>query len=105
ERKTWTDAQAYCKDNHTDLAIIDSNDKMIQLQNEAQRQQFRSSAWIGLYNDVNSWRWTIGNEPLGTLNKWGLGEPNNYNGNQECGAIHYVGLLDRACKETLYFIC
>ncbi|KAF4085427.1 hypothetical protein AMELA_G00118750, partial [Ameiurus melas] len=60
--KTWSDAQAYCRATYTDLAIIKSNDDMVQLQNEAQIQQFSSSAWIGLYNDINSWRWSFGNE-------------------------------------------
>ncbi|XP_047670611.1 putative C-type lectin domain family 20 member A isoform X2 [Tachysurus fulvidraco] len=65
--KTWSDAQAYCRDTHTDLAIIDSNDNMVRLQKEAQRQQFGSSAWIGLYNPINSWCWSMGNKPLGSV--------------------------------------
>ncbi|XP_027004181.2 uncharacterized protein LOC113643934 isoform X2 [Tachysurus fulvidraco] len=65
--KTWSDAQAYCRATHTDLAIIDSNDNMVRLQNEAQRHQFSSSAWIGLYNPTNSWRWSMGNLSVGAL--------------------------------------
>ncbi|XP_053094511.1 hepatic lectin-like [Pangasianodon hypophthalmus] len=105
QRKTWSDAQAYCQATHTDLAIVKSNDDMIRLQNEAQRQQFNSSAWIGLYNDVNSWRWSFGNEPLGSMNKWAAGEPNNWEGNQECTVIAPGVWYDKACTERYPFVC
>ncbi|XP_027012184.2 C-type lectin domain family 10 member A-like [Tachysurus fulvidraco] len=86
QRKTWSDAQAYSRATHTDLAIIDSNDNMVRLQKEAQSQQFSSSAWIGLYNPINSWRWSVGNKPLGSTG-WSSGEPDNVGGHEECGAI------------------
>ncbi|XP_060721107.1 E-selectin-like [Tachysurus vachellii] len=81
--KTWSDAQAYCRATYIDLAIIDSNDNMVRLQNEAQRQQFSSSAWIGLYNPINSWRWSMGNVSVGA-SLWKPGEPNNGDGHEEC---------------------
>ncbi|XP_058261497.1 C-type mannose receptor 2-like [Hemibagrus wyckioides] len=78
---------------------------MVQLQNEAQRQQFRSSAWIGLWNDINSWRWSIGNEPLGNLINWYPGEPNNVGGHEECGMINVLGFFDTDCAGKLPFVC
>ncbi|KAF5894176.1 putative C-type lectin domain family 20 member A isoform X1, partial [Clarias magur] len=103
--KTWSDAQAYCQANHTDLAIIEGDDNLIKVQNEAQRQHFSSSAWIGLYNDVNSWRWSYGNEPLGSMRPWCSGEPNNGNGNQSCIAIAPSGWWDKECTATYPFVC
>ncbi|XP_017339556.1 C-type mannose receptor 2 isoform X2 [Ictalurus punctatus] len=105
EGKQWSDAQAYCKTNYTDLAIIESNDNMIQLQNEAQREQFSSSAWIGLYNDVNSWRWSFGNEPLGSITTWAIGDPNNVQGKQECVVMCSSGWMDKTCTDTFPFVC
>ncbi|XP_058246827.1 putative C-type lectin domain family 20 member A [Hemibagrus wyckioides] len=102
--KIWSDAQTYCRATHTDLAIIKSNEDLVQLQNEAQRQQFSSSAWIGLYNDINSWRWSMENEPLGTT-RWEPGEPNNFLGRQECGAMSFLGWKDLNCTQTLPSIC
>ncbi|XP_060798249.1 hepatic lectin-like [Neoarius graeffei] len=84
--KTWSEARAYCQATHADLAIMESNENMVQLQIETQIQQFSSSAWIGLYNDLHSWRWSMGNEPLGSTAFWGSGQPNNLNNNQD-----YVG--------------
>ncbi|KAI5629350.1 secretory phospholipase A2 receptor-like isoform X1, partial [Silurus asotus] len=99
QKETWSDAQVYCKANYIDLAIIESDDNIIQIQNEAQRQQFNSIAWIGLYNDIKSWRWSYGNEPLGNMHDWAHGEPNNSDGRQACGAICIRGWTDRDCTE------
>lgn len=78
--------EEYCRTNHGDLAITKNIDDMVQLQNEAQIQQFISKAWVGLYDDINSRCWSVGNEML-LITKWAAGEPNNSGGHQECGAI------------------
>ncbi|KAF5894175.1 putative C-type lectin domain family 20 member A isoform X1, partial [Clarias magur] len=103
--ETWSDAQAYCRVNHTDLAIIEGDDNMIRLQNEAQRQHLGSSVWIGLYNDINSWRWSYANEPLGSMRPWHKGEPNNSGGRQLCGAMSKVDWWDKTCTDPNPFIC
>ncbi|KAI5109510.1 C-type mannose receptor 2-like, partial [Silurus meridionalis] len=105
EKKTWSDAQAYCQATYTDLAIIKTNDNLIQIQDEANRQQFISKAWIGVYNDVNSWHWSLGNKPLGNMKIWAPGQPNNYNGNQNCGVIVPQGWDDRYCTIMYPFVC
>ncbi|KAF5891367.1 putative C-type lectin domain family 20 member A isoform X1, partial [Clarias magur] len=105
QERSWTDARVYCQATRTDLAIIESNDNLVQLQNEAKRQQFSSSAWIGLSNDVNSWRWSLGNEPLGSLTRWSTDEPNNNNGHEECGVLSMGGWWDVACTLPYPFVC
>ncbi|KAK3559076.1 hypothetical protein QTP86_002991 [Hemibagrus guttatus] len=83
---TWQSAQVYCRANHDDLAVINSDDDLIRFQSEVQKQQFSSKAWVGMYNDVNSWRWSLGNEPIGTT-LWAAiwKQPNN--GPEICGTI------------------
>lgn len=103
--RNWSDAQAYCQATYTDLAIIENQDYMNRFVSDSQKQQLNSSAWIGLYNDINSWRWSFGNEPLGSMTKWMRGEPNNNGGCQECVAIHPKGWTDRFCKSTFSFVC
>ncbi|XP_058262743.1 C-type mannose receptor 2-like isoform X2 [Hemibagrus wyckioides] len=103
--KTWSDAQAYCRVTHTDLAIVESNEDMVRLQNEAQRQQFNSSAWIGLWNDIHSWRWSLGNEPLGSETFWYFNEPNNGGGNQACAATDTRQWSDKACTDKYPVVC
>ncbi|XP_053485701.1 C-type mannose receptor 2-like isoform X2 [Ictalurus furcatus] len=105
--KTWNDALAYCRASHTDLAIIKSSDDMVRLQNEAQRQRFSSEAWIGLYNDINSWRWSFDNEPLG-FEDWDsfFQQPNNRDGHEECvAAFWHGGWYDAPCDTVMPFVC
>ncbi|KAK2850537.1 hypothetical protein Q7C36_009320 [Tachysurus vachellii] len=103
--KTWRDARAYCQATHIDLAVITSYKDLVQLQNEAQRQHFSSSAWIGLYNYYNTWLWSFGSEPLGSVTIWKTGEPNNYGGNEACGAITPIGWNDIPCGNTYPYMC
>ncbi|KAB5579033.1 hypothetical protein PHYPO_G00190010 [Pangasianodon hypophthalmus] len=104
EMKTWHDAQAYCRATHTDLAIIKSLHDMVHFQNEAQRQSFNTEAWIGLYNDINSWRWSFNSEPL-RVQYWILGQPDNVDGHEECGATGLLGWFDASCDKLKSFLC
>ncbi|MCI4383846.1 hypothetical protein PGIGA_G00031410 [Pangasianodon gigas] len=105
QERSWSDAQAYCRAMHTDLAIIKSDDNMVRLQNEAQRQQFSSSAWIGLYSDINSWRWSLGNKAVGSMTNWHAKEPNNNCGHEECGVVSMEGWWDVSCRLAYPFVC
>ncbi|XP_058254546.1 macrophage mannose receptor 1-like isoform X2 [Hemibagrus wyckioides] len=78
---------------------------MIRLQNEAQTQKFRSAAWIGMYSDIYSWRWTSENQSVVNFRSWDVGEPNNRNGVQNCGAVIPWGWWDLVCTETRPFLC
>ncbi|KAI5615414.1 secretory phospholipase A2 receptor-like isoform X1, partial [Silurus asotus] len=104
QEKTWSDAQAFCRAEYTDLATVETNDDLTKLQNEAQRQQFSSSAWIGLYIDLTGWRWSLGNEPLG-ITLWAATQPDNAGGHEECGAIDTWGWIDSICTLPLSFVC
>ncbi|XP_017332277.2 putative C-type lectin domain family 20 member A [Ictalurus punctatus] len=104
--RKWTDAQTYCQATYTDLAIIKSNDDVIQLQNEVQSQKFSSSAWIGMYSNISSWHWSLGYEPVtNILGNWDVGEPNNNGGKQNCGAATPWGWWDLKCTELRPFLC
>ncbi|XP_027034994.2 lymphocyte antigen 75-like [Tachysurus fulvidraco] len=103
--KTWSAAQAYCRATHIDLAVITSYKDLVQLQNEAQRQHFSSSAWIGLYNYYDAWLWSYGSEPLGSFTMWITSEPNNYGGNEACGLISPAGWNDFPCEDACPYVC
>ncbi|XP_017332278.1 P-selectin [Ictalurus punctatus] len=104
--RNWTDAQIYCQATYTDLAIIKSNDDVIQLQNETQSQNFNSSAWIGMYSNRYSWHWSLGYEPVtNILGNWKVAQPDNNGGNQNCGATSPSGWLDLPCTHMRPFVC
>ncbi|KAI5622887.1 secretory phospholipase A2 receptor-like isoform X1 [Silurus asotus] len=105
DERNWTDARSYCQSTHTDLAVIKSHEDMIQLQNEADSQQFSSYAWIGMYMNMYGFHWTYGDEPLGSLMFWEDGGPNNRWGDQNCVVITPWGWNDLECYEYRPYIC
>ncbi|KAI2646171.1 P-selectin [Labeo rohita] len=60
ESKTWTEAQRFCRQNYTDLATIDNMEEMNRLINTV-NGSYNGSAWIGLCDNVNNWRWSLEN--------------------------------------------
>ncbi|KAF7686993.1 hypothetical protein HF521_015386 [Silurus meridionalis] len=103
--KTWTDARTYCRSMYTDLATFETPDEITQLQNIANSQNCADSIWIGLYNDVNSWRWSMGNVPLGSFINWYPPNPDNQLAKQSCGVVNPNGWLDNSCTTLMTFIC
>ncbi|XP_053087055.1 putative C-type lectin domain family 20 member A [Pangasianodon hypophthalmus] len=78
---------------------------MIRIQFVAQSANFRSSAWIGLYNDVNSWRWSMGNAPLGSLRMWSSPNPDNWHSEEYCAGTSPWGWNDASCTILFPFVC
>ncbi|XP_031144372.2 L-selectin-like [Sander lucioperca] len=50
-KKTWAEAQAYCRKTYTDLAIIRNSEEINQLISTV--ASFGSNVWIGLYTQLN----------------------------------------------------
>ncbi|KAJ0036199.1 hypothetical protein NQD34_004876 [Periophthalmus magnuspinnatus] len=111
---TWTEAQQYCRQHYTDLATIHNTEDLDKL---TRPSTYTGAAWIGLFDDVaswkgvmgndsNSWRWSVtGTTSMGQFQNWYGGEPNNIGGNQEC-VFMYAGLwLDARCLLHLPFVC
>lgn len=86
---TWFTAQNYCREMYTDLATIESDNDWVRLNKLLVSQGITGPFWIGLYNDINSWRWSFKEVPLQNTNfrMWGAGNPDNKHGNESCGII------------------
>ncbi|XP_073804948.1 C-type mannose receptor 2-like isoform X2 [Danio rerio] len=101
KQMTWDQAQAYCRQNHIDLATVQRSEDLAYLLEAAHKMG--AMAWIGLYNDINSWRWSYQNENI-TFSSWMPGEPNN-NGHEECGVMSYSTWGDWSCATLFPFFC
>ncbi|KAK7177203.1 hypothetical protein R3I93_001247 [Phoxinus phoxinus] len=101
----WGEAQNYCRENHIDLATVQSVEDWTTLQEVADEEMFSSFAWIGLYNDFNSWRWSYQEESV-VFKSWYSGHPDNSGTGEECAGIHYTGSwFDYYCSDTRPFVC
>ncbi|KAF5889779.1 macrophage mannose receptor 1-like isoform X6 [Clarias magur] len=105
--KTWLVAQDYCRTLFGDLATIVSNDDWVKVTALA-KSTATSQAWIGLYNDVNSWRWSFHNISLVTagFSNWYSSQPDNNLGKESCAVIDTGGQWwDFPCVNLYPFIC
>ncbi|XDV38524.1 hypothetical protein PO909_007904 [Leuciscus waleckii] len=109
ESKTWTEAQRHCRENYTDLATIDNMEEMNSMINTV-NGSYNGSAWIGQYDDVNSWRWSLEDNDFyqdgeRDFRNW-YHEPNNILGNELCVYMDYNGnWYDSSCENYYIFVC
>ncbi|XP_016520444.1 C-type mannose receptor 2-like [Poecilia formosa] len=115
ETKTWTEAQQYCREKHTDLVTVTNMKDMKRLISVSLGDI--NEAWIGLYDQKKaqrSWHWSLpGVEFNESETNWetSTNEPNNFSpGGQNCGIIWKDGHFflkwgDLSCNENNNFIC
>ncbi|XP_047461691.1 putative C-type lectin domain family 20 member A [Mugil cephalus] len=117
ERKNWTEALSYCREKYTDLAYIhDMNDVNV-LKSTANTskmdnsEEYKYRVWIGLYDDVNSWRWSMTDKDFHKCNEtmfinWRDLEPNNLRGIEQCVHVYTDGKWnDEDCHVSFKAIC
>lgn len=103
QKRTWQEAQDFCK-------AIGGNLMSIHSSQDLSNAPFHTSnpVWIGLSSlgTNEGFTWTDGS-PFGYEN-WGYGEPNNHNNNEHCAEIQfYYGRHwnDRHCESYNDWIC
>ncbi|XP_027004171.1 C-type mannose receptor 2-like [Tachysurus fulvidraco] len=108
-QKSWPDAQNYCKEMYTNLATIVSYADYLQLKKESARKGLVEPAWVGLYDSVDSWRWSLNDILLKNINfmNWNPGEPDNYVAKELCVIIMGTNgyWADKPCTGLRPFIC
>ncbi|KAK1153183.1 macrophage mannose receptor 1-like [Acipenser oxyrinchus oxyrinchus] len=82
--KSWSEAQRYCRENHTDLATVRSQEEAKQLLNITGASL--GDSWIGLY----------------TFHNWYHGQPNNGGGNENCVMMRQTGEWNPKKHETFF---
>ncbi|XP_027865891.1 macrophage mannose receptor 1-like [Xiphophorus couchianus] len=118
ELMTWPDAQSFCRQNFLDLVTVSSMEDMMLLTDMVDldamvynSSDFKYRAWIGLSEDLNSWRWSITDPNFyrdgeAAFRNWNVGEPNNFLGAESCGVMtHFGGFADVECVKLNKPIC
>ncbi|XP_062372576.1 C-type mannose receptor 2-like [Sardina pilchardus] len=99
DKKSWADAQRYCREKHTDLASVRN-----QAENDQMKQVIAGSPlgpWIGLFRAAWS-EWSDGSSS--SFRYWNSGEPNNKR--VACTQMIRSGQWkDEGCGHPSPFIC
>ncbi|CAI5669896.1 unnamed protein product [Oreochromis niloticus] len=105
----WTEAQSYCREHFTDLVTIyNSNINQLLF---SMGPKIEDSAWIGLYDDVFTWKWSMEGKLfyVGSTHEfliWAKDQPNCANAKEYCVALEgQTELYDRSCGESYPFLC
>ncbi|XP_041091292.1 macrophage mannose receptor 1-like isoform X2 [Polyodon spathula] len=97
--KTWTEAQQYCREHHTDLVSIKNASENEDLVKKAQGVPF----WIGLFNVP--WKWSHQGDNY-TFHNWASGDPDNRRGSENCVVMSKSGgWYDTACSTLRPSFC
>ncbi|XP_031156005.1 macrophage mannose receptor 1-like [Sander lucioperca] len=120
EQKNMTEAKSYCREKYTDLATVDNMEDVKTLNNMADSSKmvypgyqtyYNYRAWIGLYDDVDSWRWSLTNTSFykpgeAEFRRWRTGEPNNAFSKEHCTAMGVDGPWnDFSCESSKKAVC
>ncbi|XP_037389986.1 macrophage mannose receptor 1-like [Pygocentrus nattereri] len=107
EKKTWTEAQHYCREKYTDLVTVESQEEMNAL--VAVLNGKTGYFWIGLRQKENKdntvWIWSDGSNS--SYRYWNTGEPNNGVGDN-CGILvsnNAYRWNDLGCTYPDPFVC
>lgn len=104
--KTWGEAQAHCREKHTDLATVFEAGDVERLRHAAHSLR---PAWIGLHShpgkDNRVWHWSLPGVEYREEN-WADNEPNDGAGLENCVAIDgEKRWFDALCTENMTFVC
>ncbi|KAK3510473.1 hypothetical protein QTP70_008668 [Hemibagrus guttatus] len=111
EKKTWSEAQTYCRVKYTDLATINNMVEMKKL-NHTLIKENAKKAWIGLQREgPGKWLWSLADQTFyrdgDNYTNWASGEPNYAHGNQYCVEMYNGSGLwnDESCEISKSFVC
>jgi len=95
ESKTWAEAQRYENEQQTIQLLDTVNDDSIDL------------AWIGLYDDLNSWNWTLEDNDFfkeggKDFRNWYDQGPNYYGGQSVCVYMQMGIWQATSCSNAFY---
>lgn len=96
---TWKEAQSYCRQHYTDLAVIRSATENNQLSAIT-----INNAWIGLFRDV--WKWSYSTNVSVAVLTWMSGQPDMTGTIRPCAVVYPSGVIDdQPCSTLSSFIC
>ncbi|XP_040038182.2 C-type mannose receptor 2 [Gasterosteus aculeatus] len=113
KKKTWNEAQKYCREKHTDLATVydmeDVKRLMENMEGLCDSAESQSKAWIGLRKQTSgpmTWHWSLPGEKFNdSETQWKEGQPDNTQDPENCVVNRNGEWLNFPCTVECEFIC
>ncbi|XP_042367831.1 macrophage mannose receptor 1-like [Plectropomus leopardus] len=97
---TWSKAQNYCREHHTDL--VSGREQLDKISEDIDNKIGGKNVWIGLFRD--SWRWS--DESSFSFRNWNRQLFKSEDGNKKCAMTMTDGKwTSDECKKTKPFFC
>ncbi|XP_056598348.1 secretory phospholipase A2 receptor-like [Triplophysa dalaica] len=99
--KTWSEAQSFCRQYHTDLISVRNQTDNQLIHNIINNTE--TSVWIGLFRD--SWEWSDNTDSA--FRDWDSAKSDNHGGSKDCTAVHLntEKWHDVSCSHSHTFVC
>ncbi|XP_034054621.1 macrophage mannose receptor 1-like [Gymnodraco acuticeps] len=98
EPKTWSEAQTFCREHHSDLATIRAGEEL--------EGSFHNDVWIGLFKNTkdSEWKWSETDE-IANFTNWAFGQPKL--NDDKCVVMfkHNHKWNDKRCDSKFSFLC
>ena len=100
-KMNWVEAQSFCRAHYSDLATIYDEDAIDRI--NKMLTNWDKSFWIGLYDDVNGWKWSLAGEHFYAgvgedYKHWQENQPDNAGAAEHCVSMMEDGLWrDNSC--------
>ncbi len=106
--RAWADAAADCVSSGYHLADLDDETENSAVWAAAEAEDSTSTWWMGLNDQADEGRfeWSGGSDS--SFTSWRRGEPNDFGGNEDCGAWvdDSAGLWnDKRCTDAFPYVC
>ncbi|XP_029622600.1 C-type mannose receptor 2-like [Salmo trutta] len=107
EHKTWSQAQLYCRQKHTDLASVRNTTERDAIKSILPKVTDIYRVWIGLKKSLGVWRWS--DQSGSSYRNWETYKKNNadYQNGEICGEVTFPSgeWNYQGCTTNTHFIC
>nr|XP_060616915.1 hepatic lectin-like isoform X1 [Anolis sagrei ordinatus] len=104
QKVLWHMARIHCEGKNSTLVVVNDEAEQNFLLSHTKGERY----WIGLHDlkDEGQWQWVDGTNYRTNFKKWKIGQPSDYERNEDCAEISVIGEWnDENCERQNFYVC